>query len=342
MVEEDVETAFTHNESGALKWLAVADADAVATGFTGLHRKVRAYPVNLVRIDLEAETAESLVVMALANIHAVGLSVRCNHKDGILVPANAKAFPLADSIELRALVPANYYPIGVSLVAGFLDVFLAAAVGFRFKCDIVTYRSCEPVKIFIRERYLRERTLSKRLSVRCENLLLRSIMNRAVKAETRLQKAREGVLLPLVKLVIGIICIKNLHNVSFHGSQFLLQECGKVHLTHKADTLGVLFLSRWKIGLLGYAPYLRLHYVPDGEKSLGKLLLGELAEEIRLVLVWVCALQDAENALTGDLLPAAVMPRCHVMGPVFPGNFPEGVKLDFTVAEDIRIWGAAL
>lgn len=91
MVEENVETAFTHNESGALERLAVADTDAVAVGFPGLHCKVCAYPVNFFEIDLEAETAESLVVMAFANIHAVGFSISCNHKDGILVSANAKA-----------------------------------------------------------------------------------------------------------------------------------------------------------------------------------------------------------------------------------------------------------
>ena len=62
--------------------------------------------------------------MAFTYIDDILFRVRGNNKDRVLVPANSKAFSLADGIELGALVPPGNYPERIGLVARFLDVVL--------------------------------------------------------------------------------------------------------------------------------------------------------------------------------------------------------------------------
>ena len=121
----------------------------------------------------------------------------------------------------------------------------------------------------------------------------------------------------------------------------MLQEGRKVHLAHEADALGVLFLGRREVGFLGEAAHLRLDDVPDGEKGLAELLLGQLAQEIGLVLVGVGTLQDTAGAVGKRLFPAVVAGG-DIVGPVLLRDAEEGVELDFPVAEDVRVGGAAL
>ena len=157
----------------------------------------------------------------------------------------------------------------------------------------------------------------------------------------------EGI--PLAAGVIGIIY---LHYIPFHRLEFLLQESRKVHLAYEAYPLGILLVRGRQVGLLGDLANLRLGQSSDREKCLGKLLLGQLAEEIALVLVGIDALEYAPLWLAADddlvafriqqRLTAAVMAGGdHVRTHPFR-SLEEGVELDLPVAQDVRIGCAAM
>ena len=78
-----------------------------------------------------------LVIMALTHVDAVFRRIRGNHEDRIRVTAHPKAFPLADGIKLRALVPPDNAAEGILLVAGLFDVLFPAAVGFGFEGNVI-------------------------------------------------------------------------------------------------------------------------------------------------------------------------------------------------------------
>ena len=182
-------------------------------------------------------------------------------------------------------------------------------------------------------------------------------MHRPVQLHARLQKTSQNLLLPAVKLVIGIISVENLHHIPLHGRQLLLQERWQIHLPHKANPLRILLLCRRQIRLLRNPPDLRFRQMADRKHRPRKLLLTQLTQEIRLILVRVRPFVYTINNITGVFIVissggeagvekshtfAAVMPRGDVIGPHLAGDFKEGVELYLPVAEDVRVGRAAL
>ncbi len=73
------------------------------------------------------------MTVTFPDVDGVGVDISRYHEDGILVTADVEAFALADGVELRSVMLANYFAPGIVLVAGLLDVFLAAAIDFRLE-----------------------------------------------------------------------------------------------------------------------------------------------------------------------------------------------------------------
>ena len=143
--------------------------------------------------------------------------------------ANAQAFALANGIELSALVPAHDAAAGVLLVAGFLNVMLAAAVGFRLKGNLIRDGQRQVVQLCICERSHGigpEGAFSQRLAVGGKDFLLRGVVNGALQRLPFFQKTAQFLLLPLVQGVRGVIRVEDFHHVSLHGGELLLQESG--------------------------------------------------------------------------------------------------------------------
>ena len=81
------------------------------------------------------------MVMAFAYVDAVGLRVRGNHKHRLRMTADAQALPLADGIELRALVPADYATAGILLVTRLLDMMFSGPIGLGLKLQVIVQGS---------------------------------------------------------------------------------------------------------------------------------------------------------------------------------------------------------
>ena len=217
-------------------------------------------------------------------------------------------------------------------------------------------RCGETQELFVRQRggFVQvEGALAQGLAVRSQDLFLRGVADGAVQLDAVAEEPVQDALLPLVQGIIGIPGVVDFDDVAFHGTELLLQESGEVHLAHEADALGVLLFRRREVRLLGDAPHFRLGDVPDGEERLPELRLGELAQEIGLVLVGVRAFQQpverlavlGEDRLSGgvqDGFLAAVVAGGDIVGPVFLRDGEEGVELDLPVAQDVRVRGAAL
>ena len=149
-------------------------------------------------------------------------------------------------------------------------------------------------------------------------------------------------------------CRIHLHHVTLLCLKFLLQESRQIHLAHETDALGILLVGRRQVRLCSQTPDLRLADVTNREKCSGKLLLGELAEEIALVLVGVAALENPVNRCHTPVAPglghqhllsicvfesilAAIMPGGNTIRPQFLCRFPKCRELDFPVAQHIRV-----
>ena len=343
-VEEDEKTVLAAEERRTLEGLAVADADAVAAHVADRHREVLADPVDFGRVDAQAEAAQALVVMAFAHIDDVGLGVRVDDEDRLRMAAHAESLALADRIELRAFVFSGDNAIGIRLDAGLLDMLLAAAVGLGLEVDFIVQRRGETGEFPVRERCdfrFIERAVSQRLTIGCQHLLFRCVTDGTLQRNALPEQAVQHRLLPLIQGVIGIPGIEDFHDVAFDGGELLLEECRKVHLPHETDALGVLLLGRREVGFLRQPAHFRLDEVPDGEEGLSELGLGQLAQEIGLVLVGVGSLQDAAGAVGEDFLPAVVAGG-HIVGPVLLGDTEESVELDLAVAQYVRVRSAAL
>ena len=104
-VEQHVQAIPPLDKESVLKWLAVADADPVATDLAVFHREIGPYPVNVVWRDPDAAAGQSLVGVPLADIDDVPRDVRGDDEEGVFVPPDVEAFALADRVELRAVMP---------------------------------------------------------------------------------------------------------------------------------------------------------------------------------------------------------------------------------------------
>ena len=79
--------------------------------------------------------------VALPDVDDVPRNIRGDHKDGALVSSDVKAFPLADRVELRAVVPSDNLSERILLVSCLLDVLFPSPVGLSLELDvIVPYR----------------------------------------------------------------------------------------------------------------------------------------------------------------------------------------------------------
>ncbi len=132
-------------------------------------------------------------------------------------------------------------------------------------------------------------------------------------------------------------------DVAVAGRQLLLQEDGQIDLADEADALRILALGRGQMLFGGDAPDFGFEQVADGEQRPRELLLGELAEEIALVLVGIAAGEQPVDgaAVRGDVVAAAVVARGHAVGTQIERRFQEGVEFDLPVAQHVRIGRAA-
>ena len=94
---------------------------------------------------------------------------------------------------------------------------------------------------------------------------------------------------------------------------------------------------------MGKPAHFRFLYISDRKKRLRELLLGQLAEEIALVLVGVCSGQNAMDLSVRafECFLSAVMTRRNIIGTELLGTFEESVELYFSVTEDVRVWRTA-
>ena len=80
--------------------------------------------------------------------------------------------------------------------------------------------------------------------------------------------------LPLIECILLIEGRIDLHHIPFDGFKLLLEEGGEIHLSHEADSLGILLVGRGQVGFLRNCADLALQQAPDGEDGLGKLFLA--------------------------------------------------------------------
>src|SRR6185369_2933108 len=80
-----------------------------------------------------------------------------------------------------------------------------------------------------------------------------------------------------------------------------------VLLRDEADLVRLLLAGHGQAGRAGDLAHLRLRHLAEGEERVAELLLGELEEEIRLVLGAVDGLAQLERAVAGAVDPR-VMP----------------------------------
>ena len=132
-VEKNVQRRLPHQERGVLERLAVAYPYSHPAHIPGLEFQVRSYPMQVLNGNPEAAAGQSGVPVPLSHINYILVYIGGNHEDGIAVPADVQALSLAYGVEMRPVVTAHNLGKRIILVAGFLDVFLPAAVGLGLK-----------------------------------------------------------------------------------------------------------------------------------------------------------------------------------------------------------------
>ena len=147
--------------------------------------------------------------------------------------ADAQAFALADGVELRPVVLADDFPEGIFFVARLFDMLFAAAVGFRLETDVAVVDGRSQVRQFLIRQLFRGFAIQ--------------------------------FLITQIAGILSIIRIIHLDDIPLHAFELLLQKSGQVHLSDETDALGVLFVRRGQVRLVGDAPHFRLLQVPDGE-----------------------------------------------------------------------------
>lgn len=151
-VEKNVQRRLPHQERGVLEGLTVAYPYSHPAHFPGLEFQVRSYPMQVLKGNPEAAAGESGVPVTLPDIDYVFVYICGNHEDGIAVPTDVQPLSLTYGVEMRPVVTAHYFGERILLVAGFLDVFPAAAVGLGLEMNgRVVYLSAQAIQLVVAE-----------------------------------------------------------------------------------------------------------------------------------------------------------------------------------------------
>ena len=136
---------------------------------------------------------------------------------------------------------------------------------------------------------------------------------------------------------------RDLDDVPLAGGKALAEKLGQLHLAHKADTLRILLVGRDQPGLGSDAAHLGLEQLADGEHGPGELLLGQLTQEITLVLVGIAAGQQTVHGLPVLLQgsDAGIVPGGYAIGPQVQCGPEEDVEFDLPVAQHIGVGGTS-
>ncbi len=138
----------------------------------------------------------------------------------------------------------------------------------------------------------------------------------------------------------GAACRGDFDDVAGFGSQFLLEEGGKVDLTNEANTLRIFTFSGSEVLLFGDTADVGFEKVADGKQGLRKLVLRKLAEEVTLVFAGVGAGEKAEKTGVG-LGGAAIMTGSNGLSAEFESLAEEYVELDLAVTKNVGVRSTA-
>ena len=128
-------------------------------------------------------------------------------------------------------------------------------------------------------------------------------------------------------------------DTSFLLAHELTYEVVVVDLAEEADALAVLAVGTGQVGVEGDAAHLFLHQMADGEDGVGELLVGELCEEVGLVLDGVFGRAEPCASLLVDDGGGVVASGYLVV--VVTYLLLEGSELDEAVAHDVGVGGEA-
>lgn len=124
------------------------------------------------------------------------------------------------------------------------------------------------------------------------------------------------------------------------GWEVLVQEGSKGPLSDKANAGGIFLFGIGQANVRGDVANLGLAQVPNGEDDPLKLVLGEAVQEVALVFGRVEPPQELH--LTGLKTPHAGVMTCgDGIGPLGHGVVQKRLELDFGIAQNIWVGGAA-
>src|SRR3990170_583866 len=127
------------------------------------------------------------------------------------------------------------------------------------------------------------------------------------------------------------------HRTGFCRKPFPQKFCDR-NRSNEADSLAIGAGFVREIKLLGNFSHFLLGVAADWKHNLFKLFLGQLVEEITLVLALVHSAQQVEVILI--LLDAGVMAGGDIVNlKVSQGFFNKNPELDLAVADDVRVGG---
>ena len=260
--------------------------------------------------------------------------------------SDVKSLTLADCVELGAVVLSYYLAKWVFLVTGLLDVLATTSVGLGLEPDVIFHRLRESVEILIRQSWQFLNWPWHPAMRRSDRLIFWYIISyhlyiRGLICKNRLKCVMDEAIL----LIIRIIGIEHLHYITFAWFELLLKEGRQIDFTHKTYSLRILLVSWRKISFCSQSAHLWLRYVTYWKERLWKLILSKLAEEIALVLIWICTSKNAIYRLTIRTFLcnfSAIMACCHHIRSHFQCTLEECIKLNLAVAEHVRIGCAAL
>ena len=118
--------------------------------------------------------------------------------------------------------------------------------------------------------------------------------------------------------------------------QVFRQELFEIPFPDKAHTCGILLFTDRKAAVRGDLPHLFLGHAAHRENSFLQLLRMDHIKEITLVLVRIGSLQQLSR-----LIRAHKVPGRHTGRPQRHGKVQKSLKLDFPVAQHVRIGGTS-